>query len=216
MTLSQLRVLRGRIARNVFRAVPPRAVARRLARSSSRVAERLGNVPVDGQVNVQVTRRTSFRYLASASNPFVDIGSFTGTYTLAACAVNSHLRCFAFEPVPHVYKRLSTNIALNGWTHRVTAVHAAVSGTCGAERFWLPDRAFPDTGHFSSSARVDLEPGGSWQEVPTTAFSAALLEGAKVGLIKSMRRMLKVQSCRASLMSSHVTAGRCDRDAGVR
>jgi FkbM family methyltransferase len=214
MTLLQLRVYRGRVARKVLRSVPRRASARGLARLSSRVADRLKNVPVEGQFNVRVARGTSFRYLASPSDAvgralywsdlrrleretwtqfvplaararcFVDIGSFTGAYTLVGCAVNSRLRCFAFEPVPQVYERLCTNIGLNGWGHRVTAVHAAVSGTSGAERFWLPDREFPDTGHLDSSARVELEAGGSWVEVPTTTLSSALPEGTTVDLMK--------------------------------
>jgi FkbM family methyltransferase len=122
--------------------------------------------------------------LAAEAHCFVDIGSFTGAYTLVACAVNSHLRCLAFEPVPEVYERLCANISLNGWSHRATAINAAVSRASGTEMFWLPDRSFPDTGHLSSSARVDRERQGSWVPVPTTTLSAALPEGTKVDLMK--------------------------------
>lgn len=197
----------------ILRSVPLRVTARRAARVSSRVAHRLKDVPVSGQFSVRIEPGTSFRYLASPSDAigkalywsdlrrleaetwgvfvrlaadaecFVDIGSFTGAYTLVACAVNSRIRCFAFEPVPEVFERLCVNVGLNGWGNRVTAIHAAVSGSSGTEMFWLPDRGFPDTGHLSSSARLSGE-DGSWVKVPTTTLSSALPEGAKVDLMK--------------------------------
>jgi FkbM family methyltransferase len=237
---SDLSVYRGRVARKILRSVPLRATVRCVARVSPRISARLRNVPVSGRFSVRIEPGTSFRYLASPSDMvgralywgdlrrweaetwslflrlasdadcFVDIGSFTGAYTLGACAVNSRIRCLAFEPVPEVYERLCVNIGLNGWSHRVTAINAAVSGFSGTERFWLPDRAFPDTGHLSSSARVEREAEGSWVEVPTTTLSAALPKGAKVDLMK-----IDVEDAEGPVVASIIDVLARDRPAVV-
>jgi hypothetical protein len=184
---TDLRAHRGHVARKVLSVVPLRAAARHAARISSRAADRLQNVPINGQFSVRIDRGTSFRYLASPSDAVgrilywgdlhrwevktwssfvrfaadarcsVDIGAFTGVYTLAACSLDSQLRCCVFEPVDEVYAPLCANVSLNCWRHRVTAVNAAVSRASGTEEFWLADRGFPDTGHLGSSPRAERE-----------------------------------------------------------
>jgi FkbM family methyltransferase len=203
-----------RVARAVVRTEPSRSATRRLAHIIGTLARRLDGVPASEEFSVRVGPQQSFRYLAApgdvigrhlywgglrhwegetwqvflprarAARTFVDIGAFTGAYTLVACAANPRIECLAFEPVPHVFRRMCDNLQLNEWTDRVTTVNAAVSGAEGRERFWLPDRPFPDTGHLATSARIDHEREGKWVEIPTTTLSAALPAGFTVDLMK--------------------------------
>lgn len=57
----------------------------------------------------------------------LDVGANTGLYALAARAVNSSARVYAFEPVTRVYRRLCENVALNDFA--VCAEPWAVSDT---------------------------------------------------------------------------------------
>jgi FkbM family methyltransferase len=191
-----------------------REIARRMVFANGRLGDRLERVPVEGEFSVRVRTGQSFRYIGSAADSlgrrlywrglrcweaetwdvflslavdaklFVDVGAYTGAYTLVACAANDSVQCVALEPVPHVFDRMQENIALNGWTQRATAHNRAVSRVPGREPFWLPDRPFPDTGQLLSSARPDHEPGGAWVEVPTTDLSAELADRGKVDLMK--------------------------------
>lgn len=122
--------------------------------------------------------------LARRSRGFVDVGAFTGTYTLVACAANPSIRCVAFEPVPDIYRRLATNVQINGWSDRVTVSDAAVSTEVGTARFHLPARDMPDTGHLEASLRTPDTRDGDWIEVPTTTLSAALPADLHVDLMK--------------------------------
>lgn len=121
--------------------------------------------------------------LARTARGFLDVGAFTGCYSLVAATVNPSLRALAFEPVPGVYDRLTTNIAINNLASRVTAIPAAVSNSNGTERFFIPDRPMPDTGFLQSSLR-ESEEAGTWHPVQTTTIEAALPDGFHVDLVK--------------------------------
>ncbi len=121
--------------------------------------------------------------LARTARGFLDVGAFTGCYSLVAATVNPSLRALAFEPVPGVYDRLTTNIAINNLSSRVTAIPAAVSNSNGTERFFIPDRAMPDTGFLQSSLRQSEE-AGTWHQVRTTTIESALPSGFHVDLVK--------------------------------
>jgi FkbM family methyltransferase len=122
--------------------------------------------------------------LARQARGFVDVGAFTGTYTLVACAVNPALRCVAYEPVPRVFDRLEANVALNGWGDRVQTVNAAVSTEVGTARFFLPGREFPDTGHLEISERAPREGDGGWVDVPTATLRATVPAELSIDLMK--------------------------------
>ena len=121
--------------------------------------------------------------LARKARGFLDVGAFTGCYSLVAATANPSLRALAFEPVPGVYDRLTTNIAINNLSSRVTAIPAAVSNSNGTERFFIPDRAMPDTGFLQSSLRQSEE-AGTWHHVQTTTIESALPGGFDVDLVK--------------------------------
>lgn len=121
--------------------------------------------------------------LAMTARCFVDVGAFTGCYSLVAATVNPSLTALAFEPVPSVYSCLARNLQLNGLEQRVTAVPAAVSDEVGTARFFIPDRPMPDTGFLESSARQSLE-AGTWHEVRTTTLAAVLPGDCRIDLMK--------------------------------
>jgi FkbM family methyltransferase len=125
----------------------------------------------------------AFLPLVARARGFVDVGSFTGVFTLVACASNPTVACVALEPVPRVFARLERNVAANRWTDRVTLVNAAASTTTGTSRFFVPIGPSPDTGHLEASARTPVA-AGEWVDVATTTLTAALPPGFPVDLLK--------------------------------
>lgn len=121
---------------------------------------------------------------ARQAKGFLDIGAFTGSYTLAAAAANPLIRCVAFEPVVAVYERLVQNVALNGYANRVKTVNAAVSDASGRANFYVEDRPLPDTGHLDISLRGVEGRAGAWVEVATVAVEDALPVSFEVDLVK--------------------------------
>ena len=136
-----------------------------------------------GLTKWEVESWREFIPMAAAARGFVDVGAFTGCYSLVAASVNPALDALAFEPVPTVYKCLVRNVELNNLTHRVTTVPAAVSTVIGTSRFFIPDRPMPDTSFLESSGRRPEE-AGTWHEVATTTLAATLPHGFRVDLMK--------------------------------
>lgn len=68
---------------------------------------------------------------AKQSAIFLDIGSYTGLFALAAARVNPKLQSFAYEIVGENYVLLSQNILLNDLAARVEARLVAVGGESG-------------------------------------------------------------------------------------
>lgn len=68
--------------------------------------------------------------LARRSDVLLDVGAYTGLFTVAATAANPELRAHAFEIVPAVTHTLRRNVERNGVADRVT-VHAEGVGATG-------------------------------------------------------------------------------------
>jgi FkbM family methyltransferase len=68
--------------------------------------------------------------LAVDADVFLDIGSYTGLFTLATTAVDPQLRAHAFDIVPSVVATLKANLERNGVSDRVE-VHEEGVGTPG-------------------------------------------------------------------------------------
>ena len=62
-----------------------------------------------------------FATLAERSDVVLDIGAYTGLFTLVGTAVNPRLQAHAFEIVPEVHRLLVENCERNGVADRVTA-----------------------------------------------------------------------------------------------
>ncbi len=131
-----------------------------------------------------------------------DIGANIGYYTLlAARAVGSSGRVYAFEPEPRNFELLTRNIAENGFRN-VRPVKAGVSNRAGVARLHLDDANF---GAHSFEAGSLPTPSGRSVEVETVrlddfadearAFEAGVLvkvdvQGAEALVVEGGRRLL--------------------------
>lgn len=75
-----------------------------------------------------------FFQLAERSHCTIDIGAHIGIYALMAARAQKDGWVYAFEPLPHIFKRLQENIRLNDLS-RVEAYPMAVSDTVGKAEF---------------------------------------------------------------------------------
>lgn len=64
--------------------------------------------------------------LARDADLFLDVGAYTGLFTVATTAVNPRLRAHAFEIVPAVAEALRANVERNGVADRVVVHHEGV------------------------------------------------------------------------------------------
>jgi FkbM family methyltransferase len=72
-----------------------------------------------------------FTTLARSADVALDIGSYTGIFTVASAVANPRLRIHAFEVVPEVYEVLFENCVRNDVLHQVTLHHTGIG---------MPDR----------------------------------------------------------------------------
>ncbi|MEV0092668.1 FkbM family methyltransferase [Streptomyces sp. NPDC050738] len=79
-----------------------------------------------------------FYELARTARRFVDIGAFSGVYTLLACRANSSLEAVAVEPNPVAADMLVRNIDANDLHGRVTISRTALSDAPGRTRLSVP------------------------------------------------------------------------------
>jgi FkbM family methyltransferase len=91
-----------------------------------------------------------FYHLAKKSNLVFDIGANTGVFTLLAASANQNLEVVSFEPVPHIFNKLSKNIKINELEDRCHAHQMAVSNFNGFGKFHVP------FGDCPSSASLDI------------------------------------------------------------
>jgi FkbM family methyltransferase len=76
--------------------------------------------------------------LARRAEVFVDVGAYSGIYTLLACVANPRLRAVAFEPNPVKLPQLRSNVIVNGLQDRVTIVGKALSTETGRATLAIP------------------------------------------------------------------------------
>jgi FkbM family methyltransferase len=81
------------------------------------------------------------RFVADAA-VVIDIGAYTGYYSLLAAAKNRSARVFAFEPHPGVAARLGHNLDLNP-SLTVTVIPSAVGAQRGVASFYLGGPGLP-------------------------------------------------------------------------
>jgi FkbM family methyltransferase len=121
-----------------------------------------------------------FASSAQDADVMLDVGAYTGIFTLAGLAVNPNLEAHAFEIVPEVYRALFDNCVRNGILPRVTLHHVGV-GEDGAT-LTLPieasDSALPD--FFSS--RLHFDDGVQVRMVSLDSFAGSLPSGTRVAM----------------------------------
>ena len=68
--------------------------------------------------------------LAKESKIVMDIGAFSGLYSLLVASLNKESQIFAFEPVNETYNILKQNIQVNNFKN-IIAIKKAVSDSNG-------------------------------------------------------------------------------------
>jgi FkbM family methyltransferase len=125
--------------------------------------------------NLKVWEATSLRVfseLARTSERLLDVGAYSGVYSLIACA-DGPAEVIAFEPNPAIRPLLERNIRANGWESRITVVAKGASDASGTARMTIPE----DT----TAARVDAEGAGPTIELTTID---EVLGGRRADIIK--------------------------------
>ena len=137
-----------------------------------------------------------FASLLRAGMVVVDVGANIGMYALlAARAVGTEGRVFAFEPVPELHRRLVGNIAVSG-ADNVSACQIAVSDRSGMALFHLGRSESMGSlyrAQTSASIEVPTETLDGFlerQRVPRVDAVKIDAEGAEMHIVRGMRRLL--------------------------
>jgi FkbM family methyltransferase len=140
-----------------------------------------------------------FAALARGSDVIVDVGAYTGLFTLVSLAVDPGIQAHAFEIVPDVFHVLFDNCVRNDVLHRVTLHHVGVGPDAlirvpsGLRESALPD-FYSSRLHFASGARVRLRPLDSL--IPMIGSAARVLvkvdvEGTENAVLRSGQSFLR-------------------------
>lgn len=121
--------------------------------------------------------RNFFELLSCESQVVLDIGAYTGIYSLIALLSNSSSKVIAFEPNPKVAQVLRHNISINGFLERCEIYEKAVSDRSSIE-FLYRDRLQTGTSMHT------LRPGGTLIGEVESLTLDDLLPTLKVDLIK--------------------------------
>lgn len=114
--------------------------------------------------------------LAKQAKVFVDVGAYSGIYTVLACLANPALRTVAVEPNPRKLPQLRTNVLANGLADRVTVIGKALSARPGTARLSIPRDD-------STASLTGARPGDRTVDVDVTTGDL-VLDGLDVGLVK--------------------------------
>jgi len=201
-----------RALRAVVRAPGVRAALAGLGRAGLLPAGIWKRLPAEGETTVRLPGGASFRYastprdlvgraltwrgwrgyepetvavflrLAARAEGVVDVGAFTGLFTLLALAVNPLGRAMAFEPVPRIRGLLEANLRLNGWDGRCEVRAEAVADVPGSTQMHVPCLDLPT----SSSISPGVVSGRTTEPitVPVTTLDEACAGMAGVDLVK--------------------------------
>lgn len=96
--------------------------------------------------------------------------------------MNPKVRVIAFDPVPHIHRRLEEQIALNGLGDRCQARCEAVSNVLGSVRFHVPHGELPTSASLHAMGFRGVE--GSLIDVPVTMIDEVCSDDDHVDLVK--------------------------------
>ena len=102
-----------------------------------------------------------FYKLAERSDLVLDIGAYTGLFTLVAATANRNLQVIAFEPVPRIYQRLQEHIQANRLEGRCEARQEAVSDMKGSAQLHVPYFELPVSASLQTSGFMGVDGGNN-------------------------------------------------------
>ena len=114
---------------------------------------------------------------------FLDVGAYTGIYSLAIAAASASVRCHAYEPVPKICEVLRSNIALNSkLDSRISAHPVGVSSIPGEV---VIHETINDQGYLSTSSSMNAPPTATGRSyaVPVVSIDAEAFD-ARIRLMK--------------------------------
>ncbi len=137
------------------------------------ISDMMARQVVWGNLRVwEASSLSAFSKLVRTSRRFVDVGAYTGVYSLIACA-DGPGEVIAFEPNVSVMPLLRRNIEINRLGERISVIPSAVSDKPGVATLAVPSDV--------TAARLDDCGTGARVEVTTLD---AVLNGLPVDIIK--------------------------------
>ncbi|MDO8309654.1 MAG: FkbM family methyltransferase [Actinomycetota bacterium] len=109
-----------------------------------------------GLVGWEPTARWLFRLLAAESRSVVDVGAYSGIYSITAALANPDCRVLAIEPNPAMAALARANVAANALDDRVDVLQVALATADGTAELVLPTGA-PESSLASLVATGDGE-----------------------------------------------------------
>ncbi len=143
------------------------------------------------------------RRLVQAGNVVIEAGANNGSETvLLGTLVGERGHVHAFEPVPHVARRLRANLALNDQLDRVTIYEQAIGEHAGSVELHLPPDDHPNQGIASKvqhelSTRllevplVSLDDWAGKENVERVDLIKMDIQGAELDLLRGARELRK-------------------------
>jgi len=135
-----------------------------------------------------------FCEFARRSTGFLDVGAFTGVYSLLACAVNPSIRVVAVEPNFSVLPSLQRNIDINQFGDRCTPIGCALSDGPGIAVLTVPlDTTAATLGDSVTGDRVEVELRAGDAVLEGTAIDLVKIdaEGYELEILRGLKRTLE-------------------------
>ncbi len=143
----------------------------------------------------------------------IDCGAYIGEFTLyAAKAVGQSGRVIAFEPDPVIFKKLTTNIELNGLKN-ITALNKGLWSKSGTLKFVgdsIKGYSFMAAEKDSNAIEVpvvSLDDELERLNIKKVDFIKMDVEGAEIEAIKGSARTLKAENAGLAIASYHTVDG---------
>ena len=119
-----------------------------------------------------------FARVARRSDVMIDVGAYTGLFTLVGSMVNPDLTTHAFEIVPDVYEGLFDNCVRNDVLHRVTLHHTGLGEDGALMRVPASSRDSALPSFYSS--RLHFDTGVLVRFISLDSFAERLPAGSRV------------------------------------
>jgi FkbM family methyltransferase len=227
-----------RLAKGLLRITPLRWLLRKAALSDRLPRALWTRLPVEGVFEIDIGKSQTFHYFCEAGDrlghvlhwrglhewesetlalfipivkqgrAFIDVGAYTGVYSLIACAANPNVNVIAIEPVPKTFDVLRKNVHLNGFQGRCQLMAIAVGECKEHGRMYLPsNEKFPSMACLvanaaeTSSNYIDVEVYtlddicGDRDDVDLIKID---VEGRELDVLKGMRRVMS--KCRPAII----------------
>jgi FkbM family methyltransferase len=85
----------------------------------------------------ETTSLKVWRNLTRRAKVVVDVGAYTGVYSLAAARANPECEVYAFEPIRRIFGRLVVNITANQLSRRIRPIDRGLSDEAGEPIFHM-------------------------------------------------------------------------------